>query len=343
MDLYVGLDVSLKDTSICVVDGSGAIIKEGVVLSAPAQIASFIEEHAPTAARIGLESGPTSSWLWRELNGLGLPVICIDARHANAALSMQLNKSDRNDALGLARIMQTGWFRRVQIKSDESHKIRGLLNARALLVAMRRDLENQIRGLFKTFGLVIGRANGGVFLKRALLVCAEAPELEVIASPLLAARAAIDKERVELERQIKWLAHQNRQARAFMTVPGIGPMTALAFLSGIDDPARFNRSRTVGAYLGLTPRRHASGEVDWSGRISKCGDTLLRAYLFGAAGVLLSRTKESCSLKAWGLKIAARSGGKKARVAVARKLAVVLHRMWQDGTEFKWTYEEAVV
>ncbi len=340
MDVYVGLDVSLKETSICVVDGSGAIIKEGVVPSAPEQISSFVAEHAPSAKRIGLESGPTSSWLWRELNERGLPVICIDARHASAALSMQLNKSDRNDALGLARIMQTGWFRRVQVRSNESHRMRGLLNARALLVSMRRDLENQIRGLFKTFGLVIGRANGGVFLKRAQFVCSEAPELEAIAAPLLAARAAIDHERLALEHQIKRLAQGNKQARAFMTVPGVGPMTALAFLSGIDDPGRFTRSRTVGAYLGLTPRRHASGEIDWSGRISKCGDTLLRAYLFGAAGVLLSRTKETCSLKAWGMKIAARSGGKKARVAVARKLAVILHRMWQDGTDFKWTYEE---
>jgi len=340
MSVYVRLDVSLKETSICIVDGSGVLLKEGVALSDPEQIATFITTHAPSAVRIGLESGPTSSWLWRELNERGLPVICIDARHASAALSMQLNKSDRNDALGLARIMQTGWFRRVQVKSNESHRMRGLLNARALLVSMRRDLENQLRGLFKTFGLVIGRANGSVFLKRAQLVSAEAPELEVIATPLLAARAVIDHERVELERQIKWLARENKQARAFMTVPGVGPMTTLAFLSGIDDPARFARSRTVGAYLGLTPRRHASGEVDWSGRISKYGDTLLRTYLFGAAGVLLSRTNETCSLKAWGMKIAARSGGKKARVAVARKLAVILHRMWQDGTDFKWTHEE---
>lgn len=242
--------------------------------------------------------------------------------------------------LALHGSCETGWFRRVQVKSNESHRMRGLLNARALLVSMRRDLENQLRGLFKTFGLVIGRANGGVFLKRAQLVSAQAPELGAIATPLLAARAAIDHERLELERQIKWLAHENKQTRAFMTVPGVGPMTALAFLSGIDDPDRFARSRTVGAYLGLTPRRHASGEIDWSGRISKCGDTLLRAYLFGAAGVLLSRTEETCSLKAWGLKIAARSGGKKARVAVARKLSVILHRVWQDGTDFKWTYEE---
>lgn len=289
------------------------------------------------AQRVGLESGPTSSWLWREPKARGLPAICIDARHASAALSMPINKSGRKDALGLARIMQTGSFRRVQVKSEDSHRIRALLNARSLLVQMRRDLEDQIRGLFKSVGLIIGRANGGVFLKRALDVSQQAPELAGIAGPLLAARADIDRQRLDLERQIRRLARGNAQSRAFMTVPGVGPMTALAFLSGIDDPARFTRSRTVGAYLGPTPRRHASGEVDWTGRISKCGDTMLRTYLFEAANVVLTRTKQNGSLKTWGMAIAARSGGKKARVAIAGKLATILHRMWCDGSSFKWT------
>ncbi len=173
-------------------------------------------------------------------------------------------------------------------------------------------------------------------MKRAHHVSQQAPELAGIAGPLLAAREAIDQQRLTLERQIKRLARDNGQSRTFMTVPGVGPMTALAFLSGIDDPARFARSRTVGAYLGLTPRRHASGEVDWTGRISKCGDTMLRTYLFEAANVVLTRTKQSCSLKEWGMAIAARSGGKKARVAIARKLATILHRMWCDGTPFRW-------
>ncbi len=190
--------------------------------------------------------------------------------------------------------------------------------------------------MFKSFDLIIGRANGGVFLKRGRHVSQQAPELTGIVGPLLAAREAIDRQRLDLERQIKRLARDNVQSRTFMTVPGVGPMTALAYLSGIDDPARFRRSRTVGAYLGLTPRRHASGEVDWTGRISKCGDTMLRTYLFEAANVVLTRTKQTCSLKKWGMAIAARSGGKKARVAIARKLAVILHRMWRDGTQFEW-------
>ena len=336
MKTYVGLDVSLKETSICIVDETGVALKEGVVVSDPDLIVEYLAEHSPMMQRVGLESGPTSSWLWRELEARGLPAVCIDARHASAALSMQINKSDRNDALGLARIMQTGWFRRVQVKSENSHRIRALLNARSLLVQVRRDLENQIRGLFKSFGLIIGRANGGVFLKRALDVSQQAPELAGIAGPLLSVRADVDRQRLNLERQIKRIARENEQSRAFMTVPGVGPMTALAFLSGIDDPARFARSRTVGAYLGLTPRRHASGEEDWTGRISKCGDTMLRTHLFEAANVMLTRTKKTCALKTWGMEIAARSGGKKARVTIARKLATILHRMWCDGTSFKW-------
>ena len=128
--------------------------------------------------------------------------------------------------------------------------------------------------------------------------------------------------------------------RRFMTVPGVGPITALCFKATIDDPTRFKRSRSVGAYVGLTTRRHASGEVDWSGRISKCGDAMLRSYLFEAAGVLLTRVPKWSAVKAWGVKLVKRNGLRKAKVAVARKLAVILHRMWIDGTEFSGSKKE---
>ncbi len=166
MDLYVGMDVSLKETSICVVDGSGEIVSEGTVISEPSAIAEFIKAKAGTAKRIGLETGPTATWLWHELRVLGLPVICIDARHAKAALSLQINKSDRNDAVGLARIMQCGWYKAVQVKRLSCHEIRAVLNSRAQLVKIKRDLENQIRGLLKNLGLVIGKAGGNVFRRR---------------------------------------------------------------------------------------------------------------------------------------------------------------------------------
>jgi transposase len=336
MTSYVGLDVSLKTTSICVVDADGMLMVEQSVDSDPDSIAGFIHMNAPGVQRVGLESGPTSVWLWRELAQRGLPVICIDARHARAALSMQINKSDRNDAVGIARIMQTGWYREVQIKSPVSHATRALLNTRALLVKIRRDLENQVRGLLKVEGLVIGRAKDGVFSSRVRSLLGGRPDMALIIEPLLSARENTRQQLGLLERRVQQLASDTPLTRSLMTVPGVGPVTALAFMATIDDPGRFRRSRSVGAYLGLTPRRHASGEVDWSGRISKCGDTLVRTYLFEAAGVLLTRVQKWCALKAWGLRIAKRSGMKKARTAVARKLAVILHRMWRDGTEFQW-------
>jgi transposase len=296
-----------------------------------------VRSKAPDAVRIGLETGPTSTWLWTELKQLGLPVICIDARHAKAVLKMQINKSDRNDAIGIARIMQTGWFKEVHVKDIDSHSVRALLASRALLVKIKRDLENHVRGLLKNLGLVIGRAKFNVFTVRAEELIEGRPELIAAIRPLLEARNAVGQQVSELDRKVMKLVRRDAQVRRFVTVPGVGPITALAFKATIDDPARFARSRSVGAYVGLTCRRHASGEVDWSGRISKCGDAMLRSYLFEAAGVLLTRVPKWSAVR--GVKLAKRSGLRKAKVAVARKLAVILHRMWIDGTEFNWSKE----
>ena len=341
MDYYVGLDVSLKQTSICVVNQAGSIVHEGVADSDPEAIASFVRSKAPGAVRIGIETGPTTTWLWTELKRLGLPVICIDARHAKAVLKMQINKSDRNDAAGIARIMQTGWFKEVRVKDLDSHAVKALLASRALLVKIKRDLENQIRGLLKNLGLVIGRAKFNVFAVRAEELIEDRPELVAAVRPLLDARKAIERQVGDLDRKVHKLARYDVQVRRFMTVPGVGPITALCFKATIDDPTRFRRSRSVGAYVGLTTRRHASGEVDWSGRISKCGDAMLRMYLFEAAGVLLTHVPKWSGLKAWGAKLTKRNGLRKAKVAVARKLAVILHRMWIDGTEFNWSTKKA--
>jgi transposase len=291
--------------------------------------------------RVGIETGPTSIWLTTELRVLGFPVICIDARHAKAVLKMQINKSDRNDAAGIARIMQTGWFKEVRLKGFDSHAVRALLTSRAMLVKIKRDLENQIRGLLKIAGLLVGTAKANMFTRRVLELAKQCPELAVSVMPLLAAREAVDKQLAELDRKVSKLARADQQTRSFMTAPGVGPVTALCFQATIDDPARFSRSRSVGAYVGLTTRRYASGEVDWTGRISKCGDSMLRSYLYEAAGVLLTRVKKWSPLKAWGIRLAKRIGMRKAKVAVARKLAVVLHRMWVDGTDFRWSAKEA--
>jgi len=340
MEYYVGLDVSLKQTSICVVNETGSVVREGVVDSDPEAIAAFVRLHAPGALRIGLETGPTSTWLWTELKRLDLPVICIDARHAKAVLKMQINKSDRNDAAGIARIMQTGWFKEVRVKDLDSHAVKALLVSRALLVKIKRDLENQVRGLLKNLGLVIGRATGNIFAVRAEKLIVDRPELIAAVVPLLNARQAIEQQIGDLDRKVHELARHDTQVRRFMSVPGVGPITALCFKATIDDPTRFKRSRSVGAYVGLTTRRHASGEIDWSGRISKCGDAMLRMYLFEAAGVLLTRVPKWSALKAWGARLVKRNGLRKAKVAVARKLAVILHRMWIDGTEFNWSKKE---
>lgn len=341
MERYVGLDVSLKQTAICVVNQAGSIVQEGVVDSDPEAIAGFMRSKAPGVVRIGIETGPTTTWLWTELKRLGLPVVCIDARHAKAVLKMQINKSDRNDAAGIARIMQTGWFKEVRVKDLDSHAVKALLGSRALLVKIKRDLENQVRGLLKNLGLVIGRAKFNVFAVRAEELIENRPELVAAVRPLLEARKTIEQQVDDLDRKVHKLAYQDVQVRRFMTVPGVGPITALCFKATIDDPSRFRRSRTVGAYVGLTTRRHASGEMDWSGRISKCGDAMLRMYLFEAAGVLLTRVPKWSALKAWGTKLTKRNGLRKAKVAVARKLAVILHRMWVDGTEFSWSTKKA--
>src|SRR5262245_16011606 len=311
-----------------------------MVASEPKAIADFIAANAPQVVRIGFESGATSTWLWTELKKFGLPIICIDARHANAALKMQINKSDRNDAVGIARIMQCGWYKEVRVKDLDSHAIKALLVSRALLVKIKRDLENQIRGLLKNLGLVIGRAKMNVFFVRVAELTEDRPELAAVVEPLLNTRQAVERQIADLDRKVVRLARNDAQVRRLMTVPGAGAITALCFLATIDAPTLFKRSRSVGAYVGLTTRRYASGEIDWTGRISKCGDKLLRSYLYEAANVLLTRVAKWSPLKAWGVRLAKRSGLRKAKVAVARKLAVILHRMWIDGTEFKWSSKE---
>jgi transposase len=341
MDQYVGLDVSLKSTAICVVDAKGKIMREGFVGTDPEAIADFIALHAPHVMRIGLETGATSTWLWSELKQLGLPVICIDARHAKAALKMQINKNDRNDAIGIARIMHAGWYKEVRVKSLDSHAIKALLTSRALLVKIKRDIENQIRGLLKNLGLVIGRAKQNTFTLRADELLQGRPELAAAVEPLLKSREAVGRQIAELDGKVRRLARASDPVRRLMTAPGVGPITALCYLATIDNPNRFKRSRNVGAYVGLTTRRYASGEIDWTGRISKCGDAMLRSYLYEAANVLLTRIAKWSALKAWGMRLAKRSSLRKAKVAVARKLAVILHRMWLDGTDFNWSSKEA--
>jgi transposase len=337
MTKYVGLDVSMKETSICVVDGADKIVAEGKVASSPEAIAGFVARHAPDAERIGLETGSLSGWLWRGMARRGLPVILIDARHAHAGLKLQLNKTDRKDAQGLARIVRTGWYKEVHVRAPESQQARHLLAGRALLVAQRVDLENQLRGLLKGYGLVVGRVGQKGFGPRVEELIGDEPALQAVIGPLLAVRAVLRRQIAALHKQALSQAQGDPVTRRLMTLPGVGAITALAFRATIDDPWRFKNARAVGAYLGLTPRRYASGEIDRRGRISKCGDRVTRTCLYQAANVLLCRTTRWCALKAWALRLKKRVGHRKAAVALARKIAVVLICMWRDGTGFRWT------
>jgi transposase len=340
MAQYVGLDVSLEQTSVCVVDGDGKTLWQGKCASTPEALVATIRAKAPEVVRVGLESGPMSAWHWHELKKAGLPVVCLDARHAKAALALQINKSDRNDARGLAQIVRTGWYREVAVKGVDSHLVRSLLTTRAQLVRMRVDLANQIRGVLKPFGLVAGKGGGRPFAERVQALVAGGP-LQEVAEALLAAWQAVGEQIAVLSRRLLGIARQDRVVRRLMTAPGVGVLVALAYVSVIDAPERFARSSSVGAYVGLTPRRYQSGEEDHTGHISRCGDKLLRTYLYEAAGIVLHRVSRWSALKAWGTRLAKRIGTRKATVAVARKLSVILHRMLRDGSEFRWSAKEA--
>ncbi|WP_296895990.1 IS110 family transposase [Thiohalocapsa sp.] len=318
---------------------AGRPIYQGRVASDPGALAALLGKKAPHAERVGFETGAMSSWLWHELRRIGLPVVCIDARHAHAALSVRMNKSDENDARGLAELVRIGWYREVAVKSEASQQARSLLLTRSRLVRIRRDLENQMRAMLKECGLIFSRSIGWQFRRRVEELSGEGHVLWPVLLPLLSVHAHVCSELDGLDRRVRQLAKEDDTTRRLMTVPGIGVVTALTFRHTIDDPSRFKSAATVGAYLGLTPRRKQSGETDTSGRVSRWGDRLLRTYLFEAASVLLHRTKRWCALKAWGLRLAKRNGMKKAQVAVARKLAVILHCIWVDGTVFEWGKE----
>lgn len=343
MKHYVGLDVSQKETSICVVDGGGKVVYEGRAASEPGALAKVIAKHAPHAERIGFESGMMSSWLWHELRHVGLPVVCVEARHAHAVLSARMNKSDENDARGLAELIRVGWFKEVRIKSKESQAVRTLLAARSRLVMVRKDIQNHVRSMLAEIGLRFPRAVGRAFTSRIRDLTEDIPALRSVTDHILAVYDNVVAEEAKLDRKLRELARSDETVRRFMTVPGIGTVTALAYRHAIDDPSRFKSAQTVGAYLGMTPRRFQSGNIDIQGKVSKWGDRALRSYLYEAATVLLYRTKRRSQLKDWGEQLARRVGSKKAHVAVARKLAIILHCIWTDGTEFEWDKGSAMM
>lgn len=337
MEQFVGLDVSQELTHVCVITSDGKTVWQGKCSSTPDDIAATIRSKAHDIARIALESGPLSTWHWHALKAMGLPVVCLDARHAKAAMSAQINKSDKNDAYGLAQIVKSGWYREVGVKSLDSHAVRSMLGARAQLVGMRVEVANQIGGILKTFGAVLRRGKGVSFERLVEDACGSTGMPKVTVLTLLSVYRDLKRQIAAFDSEVRRYVRASEVCRRLMTIPGIGPLTAAAFVTVVDNPSKFAKSRSVGAYLGLTPRRYQSGERDHSGAISRCGDSLVRAYLFEAATTLLTRTGKWSALKAWGLRLAKRSGIKKATVAVARKLAVIMHRMWVEGSAFRWS------
>jgi transposase len=340
MEQFVGLDISQAMTHVCVVDGKGKKVWQGKCPTKPEEIATTLRDRSPAATLIGMESGALSPWLWHALKEMGLPIVCVDARHAHGALSMQINKTDANDAHGIAQMMRTSFFKQVTVKSLGSHRIRTLLGARAQLVGIRTDLKNQVRSVLKTFGFLVSQSVEKGFEAKVRGTVSDQPLLQKMVTPLMEVLQAVQKQVAVLDTLLGDYAQNDKICNHLMTIPGIGVVTAVAFTATVDDPKRFKNSRSVGAYFGLTSRRYQSGEMDHSGRISKCGDRLVRSYLFEAAGSLLTRTTKWSALKSWGLRIAKRSGMSKAKVAVARKLAVIMHQMWLTGEAFRWSAPE---
>ena len=341
MHHYVGLDVSLEQTFVCAVDQDGNRVWEGKVSSTPKAMSHIVRAKAPLAKKVVLESGPLSTWHYHALKNCGLPVVCIDARHAKAALSMQVNKTDANDAHGLAQIARTGWHNEVRVKSIDSHMIRTLIVSRSQLVGIRTKLSNHLRGIFKTFGMVLGKAGGRSLFDQARDKSTGNLHLGGIVESIHTVWTSVCEQIQAMDITISTYSSADKTCQRLMTIPGVGSITALAFMAVIDDPKRFAKSSSVGAYLGLTPRRYQSGEMDYNGRITKCGDKLMRILLYQAANVLIERVNRWSKLKAWAMGVAKKRGKRRAKVALARKIAVIMHRMWLDGSSFRWTDKEA--
>jgi len=337
MKIFAALDVSDKSTHVCVVDGDGVVVWRGVCATDPAVLAMTLERHAPGLERVVLETGPLSAFLYHGLIERGVPAVCICARHAKGALSVRVNKSDVHDAEGLAQLARTGWFKAVHIKDSATHLDRAQLKVREQLIRARLAMGNQLRGLLKLFGLRMGKVTTPAKrAERLNALFAQKPELRPVFAPLVAGLEALDAQIAVSTRSLKARAEADPVCRRLMSVPSVGPIIALSYKSSIEDPGRFRRSEDAGAYAGLVPRRSQSGERDYNGRISKAGDPMLRSALYEAANNLLCRVKRPSPLQTWGKALAATKGAKRARVAVARKLAILLHRLWQSDTDFRW-------
>jgi transposase len=335
MEYYAGIDVSLECSSVCVMDGSGKFVREAKVASEPEALIGWFGLLGLGLERIGLEAGPLSQWLYAGMREAGLAVELLETRHVRDAFRAMPVKSDRNDARGIAQLMRLGWFRPVHCKSMDAQEVRAVLTARKLVQTKLLDVENSLRGILRGFGLKVGKTTPRSFAGRIQELVDGQPNLEAIGEALLSVRAVLQREFNAFERRVRAMARSNARTRLLMSTPAVGPIVALTYAAAIDDPARFKSSKQAGSHFGLTPKKYQSGETDRSGRISKIGDASVREALYQAAHVMLTKPVKDCSeLKGWAMRIARRAGMNKAKVALARKLAVILHRMLADGTPF---------
>jgi transposase len=341
MDHFAGLDVSVKDTSVCVVDEVGKIVREVKVASEPDALLAVLRNATYRFKRIGLEAGPLSQWLFSALAEADLPVICVETRHMRAVLKAQINKTDRNDARGIAQMMRVGLYRPVHVKTLRSQQLRMLLTHRKLLQSKAIAIDNDLRGTLRNFGLKVGVVGAARFEARIRELVEDLPDLAILVEPLLVVRRVLREQIAVLHRRLLAVVRDDEVCRRLMTVPGVGPVVALTYRATVDVAARFRKSKSVGAAFGLTCSRDQSGERDRPGAISRCGDEMMRAMLYEAAQSMLVHSTRWSWLKAWAMTIAKRRGMKRAIVALARRLAVIMHRIWVDGTEFRWTRDAA--
>ena len=335
MTYYAGIDVSLEYSSVCVVDGAGKIIREQRIASEPEALIAWFRGLGFGLERIGLEAGPMSQWLHAAMRAAGLTVELLETRHVRDAFKAMPVKSDRNDARGIAQLMRLGWFRPVHCKSMAAQEMRALLTARKLVQSKLLDVQMSLRGLLRGFGLKVGATTPSRFAGRIRDLVEGNATLEVIAAALLAVHETLRRELAGFEKRVRSIARSDGRVRLLMSTPGVGAIVALTYVAAIDDPARFKSSKGVGAHFGLTPKKYQSGETDITGRISKIGDEGVRTALYEAGHIILTQPLKGCTaLKSWAMRLAKRAGMKKAKVALARKLAVIMHRMLVDGTLF---------
>lgn len=339
MKYYAGLDIAMKETFMCIVDEEGERVFESKAPTDPHPIYEELSKSGFKLEKVGLEAGSISGYLTKGLQELGIKAICIDARKMAAILSVTINKTDKNDARGIADAMRTNHYKSVNIRDINNDSIGILLRSRSTLVEIQRTLKNTVRGFLKTYGIRLRGVKSANFSKVVREAYEDIPgEAKLGIESLLKSYEEMLEKVKKIEKSLSKVCKGDEKVKCLMTIPGVGMIVAMTYRASMGDPTRFKKSEAVGAYYGMTPRQYSSGETVRLGGISRCGSKEVRTLLTEAATSLLTRVKSWSSLKAWGLKVQKRHGFKKAVLAVGRKLAVIMHRMLMTGESFRFSH-----